>query len=258
MFKNIEIKLAIASVFSMSLVACGDGTLPTTITISADDDEVVIVEEETDAISEATALLDALAAMGGTPFTQENATDFPEAYNVFMPSVTGVDLNLVGEANPSGPTARIPMFEGVDPAGNPVDYIITEASDQDVADLMGIVYAPRMANVADSAGAQLVTLENGIMQFLGTVDFSPTRSVTPGDATATEGPNSITRSVFPPAAVQPGAIADDEWSSIKTTPTLIVSIVLLFCNCSMAGKMTNAISFTSSLMHQCQMLPQSN
>ncbi|MDB3935178.1 hypothetical protein N9383_00480 [Granulosicoccus sp.] len=66
---------------------------------------------------------------------------------------------------------------------------------------------------------RFITLDNGIMEFPGTVDFSFTRSVTPGDPNATEGPNSVTRSEFPAAAVQPGAIADDEWSSLVVLPS---------------------------------------
>ena len=182
------------------------------------------------AMSDAIALRDALVADGGTAFDAQNPTVFPDAYNVFMPSVTGVDLEVDLNLNPSGPTARLPLYRGLDPAGNSVDYIITEASDQAVADFLGIIYSPRMAAGANTAGSQAVTVENGIMNFLGTVDFSPTRSVTPGDPTATEGPNSITRSEFPPSAVSPGAIADNEWSSLVVLPSGLVLNAQLMAN----------------------------
>lgn len=227
-------KLVVASVMMVGLAAC-----------SSSDDDIVIDQPTADVpidqptadvpadsamVAEATALMTALSDMGGTPYDPATATVYPAAANIFIPSVTGVDLNMISEANPSGPTARIPMFEGRGPLGNPVDYIITEASDQAVADMMGIVFAPRMTAGADSAGAQLVTIDNGIMVFLGAVDFSPTRSVTAGDPNAVEGPNSITRSEFPPAAIQPGAVADDEWSSLVVLPSGLVLNAQLVAN----------------------------
>ena len=173
-------------------------------------------------LEEARALLDALEADGGTPYDPATATAYPPEYNVFMPSVTGVDLRLGGDENPSGPTARLPLYKGLDPDGNSVDYIITEASDAAVAELMGIIHSPRMSAGIGTEGAQQVSVDNGIMQFRGRVDFSPERSVTPGDPAATEGPNAITGSTFPPAAVSPGAVADDEWSSLVVLPSGLV------------------------------------
>jgi len=226
MFRTKTTKLTVVSLMMAGLVACSsddDNDELSNGGVSADGQPPVTSNPvDSSMVAEARALMDALEAMGGTPYDPANATAYPAAANIFIPSVTGVDLNLVSDTNPSGPTARIPMFEGRDPAGNPVDYIITEASDQAVADMMGIVFAPRMTSGADSAGAQLVTVDNGIMVFRGAVDFSPTRSVTPGDPNATDGPNSITRSEFPPAAVQPGAVADDEWSSLVVLPSGLV------------------------------------
>lgn len=226
--KMQKTKLAAACILAIGLAACS----------SDDDDDNPIANDDpviqdpadpadpaggdqvSAAMTEATALMDGLAAIGGTPFDADTAIDFPDAYNVFIPSVTGFDLTLISDENPSGPTARLPMFQGLGPNGEPVDYIITEASDQEVAEFMGVIWSPRMLAGANSAGAQLVTLNNdGLMEFVGAVDFSPTRSVTPGDPNATEGPNSITRSEFPPATIQPGAIADAEWSSLVVLPS---------------------------------------
>ncbi|MDC0435133.1 hypothetical protein OAM69_05775 [bacterium] len=228
---NQPVKLTVAGMCLAGLVACSeDGTFPTSATITIETDDTTDTAEVSDALAEAQSLLTALEDIGGTPFDVDNPVDFPVDYNVFIPSITGVDLNLKGDDNPSGPTMRIPMFEGRDPAGNPVDYIITEASDLDVANLMGLAYAPRMLAGANTPGAQNVILDNGIMEFPGTVDFSFTRSVTPGDPNATEGPNSVTRSEFPAAAVQPGAIADDEWSSLVVLPSGLVFNAQLVAN----------------------------
>jgi len=229
MIRNTKARLVFASLLVVGLAACSSDN---------DDDVVPPVEVEPSLdsdsamIQEAQALMDALAAMGGTPFDAATATQYPAEANIFIPSVTGVDLNLASDANPSGPTARIPMFEGRDLAGNPVDYVITEASDQAVATMMGLIWAPRMTSAAAGPGAQLVTVDNGIMVFPGTVDFSFTRSVTAGDPNATEGPNSITRSEFPPAAIQPGAVADDEWSSLVVLPSGLVLNAQLVANAS--------------------------
>jgi len=234
MFRMQKTRLAVASVLMAGLVACSsddDDSSEPPGTVGSDEPPPVVTPAQDSAMAvEARALMDALAAMGGTPYDPANATVYPAEANIFIPSVTGVDLNLASDANPSGPTARMPMFEGRDPAGNPVDYVITEASDQAVANMMGIVYAPRMADAADSAGAQLVTLDNGIMVFRGSVDFSPTRSVTAGDPNAVDGPNAITRSEFPPSAVQPGAVADDEWSSLVVLPSGLVLNAQLVAN----------------------------
>ena len=201
------------------------------ITVSNNDDGDLVISTnvpsddgiaDTPAVLEARALLAGLAADGGTPFDVTNPLIYPEEFNIFIKSVTGVDLNLVSDENPSGPTARIPMFRGYDPQGNSVDYVITEASDPDVAELMGVIFAPRMAVPSGTPGTQNVTLDNGIMQFVGSVDFSPIRFVTPGDPTVPGTPNEITGSAFPPADMSPGAVADEAWSSQVILPSGLV------------------------------------
>ena len=202
------------------------------VNVSTNDDGDLVISAEpgagdsspadTAAVREAIALLDGLEADGGTPYDLETALVYPDEFEIFIPSVTGVDLRLVSDENPSGPTARIPMFRGLDPAGNSVDYIITEASDRDVAELMGIIYAPRMLLPRGTPGLQEVTVNNGIMQFAGTVDFSPTRFVTPGDPTIPGTPNEVTGSAFPPADLNPGAVADAAWSSQVMLPSGLV------------------------------------
>ena len=228
----------------MALTACGDtgvlgdinsaleGGEDANISITTDENGNLVIGSnptgddtstpDTPAMSAARALLDGLAADGGSPYDLETALVYPDEFEIFIPSVTGVDLRLVSDENPSGPTARIPMFRGLDPAGNSVDYIITETSDRNVAELMGIIYAPRMAVPRGTPGVQEVTIENGIMQFVGTVDFSPIRFVTPGDPTIPGSPNEITRSAFPPADLNPGAIADAAWSSQVMLPSGLV------------------------------------
>ncbi len=227
----------------LALTACDSGTVGTInsalnsgedvdVNISTNDDGDLVISADpgaggsgsadTAALGEAMALLEGLAADGGTPYDIDTALVYPDEFEIFIPSVTGVDLRLVSDRNPSGPTARIPMFRGLDPAGNSVDYVITEASDRDVATLMGIIYAPRMSLPRGTPGMQEVTISNGIMQFAGTVDFSPTRFVTPGDPTIPGSPNEITGAAFPPADLNPGAVADAAWSSQVMLPSGLV------------------------------------
>lgn len=224
MNKKINIhRVAFTLPVLLTLAACGSSSSDIEDDLTdGQNDDVVISIPDTDEVLEARALLDALEADGGTAFDVNNALEYPAEFNIFIPSVTGVDLNLGSEENPSGPTARIPMFRGLDPQGNSVDYVITEASDANVAELMGIIYSPRMAVPSGTPGTQDVTLVNGIMQFAGTVDFSPTRFVTPGDPTVPGSPNEMTGSAFPPSDVSPGAVADEAWSSYVILPSGLV------------------------------------
>ena len=92
--------------------------------------------------------------------------------------------------NPDG-TATLPLYRGLAPGGGEVFYIITDASDFEVARQMGINYAPKMAKAAGTPGAQAVTLANGVMQFRGNVDFAPVYQVTPGDPPTSFPPKSF-------------------------------------------------------------------
>jgi len=69
---------------------------------------------------------------------------FTEEQNVFVRSTLAVDdLEDVNEAN-----ATFPLYRGVGPDGENVDYIVTEASNFDVAKRLGINYAPLQAACA--------------------------------------------------------------------------------------------------------------
>jgi hypothetical protein len=59
---------------------------------------------------------------------------------------------------------------------------------------------------------QNVALQDGIMKFAGSVDFSPQYKVVAGDPPG----------YFPPKAASPGAVADDQWSSIVVLPSGVV------------------------------------
>jgi hypothetical protein len=156
---------------------------------------------------EADALQTKLAKEAGRPaYSPGHGVNFKASDHVYILSALAVDFTY------RKATVTLPLYRGLSPAGKDVFYIITEASDFKVARRMGINYAPKLAKAAGSAGVQTVTLKDGIMQFKGSVDFSPTYRVVPGDPPG----------YFPPKAADPGAIADAAWSSIVVLPSGLV------------------------------------
>ncbi len=201
-FKTIFLSLLITTLFA----ACSD------------DDAVIPPPDPTP--SDAELLLESIREDGGTPFDVDNpALTFTAAQNVFLPSVLGIDFRIDRSVVPAGPTARFPMFKGWETTPNgprELYYVITEASDRDTARELGVIFAPRMADAIGSGGEQNATwTDDGRLVFEGSVDFSPKRSLVPGGA---EG----LLFGFPPAQVNPGAIADAAWSSYVVLPSGVV------------------------------------
>lgn len=169
--------------------------------------------------SAASLLLNSIEADGGTPFNVDNpALTFTDAQNVFLPSILGIDFRVDRNVVPAGPTARFPMFQGWEtlPNGDRREgyYVITEASDSNLANELGVIFSPRMAEAIGSGGEQNSEwTEDGRLIFEGSVDFSPTRSLVPGAASADGALVG-----FPPAEVNPGAVADANWSSYVVLP----------------------------------------
>lgn len=167
----------------------------------------------------ASLLLNSISADGGTPYDADNpALTFTDAQNVFVPSVLGIDFRTDRNVVPAGPTVRMPLFQGWEtlPSGERREgyYVITEASDSDLARELGVIFSPRMADAIGSGGEQSSEwTDDGRLIFEGSVDFSPTRSLTAGAAS----PDGALVG-FPPAAVTPGAVADANWSSYVVLP----------------------------------------
>jgi hypothetical protein len=106
-------------------------------------------------------------------------TRFTAEQNVFLPSTIALrDLETPGKAS-----ATVPAFRGYGPDGrDDVWYIVTEAADYDVAKVLGVNFAPKLAFGADTDGSQEVTLRRGRLAFRGAVDFAPERFVSPAPA----------------------------------------------------------------------------
>lgn len=119
----------------------------------------------------------------------------------------------------------LPLFKGRH-NGQTVWYIITESSNEQQAESLGINFAPKLDNALGTAAVQSVRMldaknsgtttstniasPNVVVNFEGGVDFSPQRIVVPG----TDG--------FPPSQFQAGAIGDAKYSPLITTGNGIV------------------------------------
>lgn len=166
------------------------------------------------ALGEADALLARSARDYGRPsYSEASAVRFKAEDNVFLKSALAIDFTYMA-AN-----VTLPLFRGLGPDGKPVHYIITEASDFEVAKRLGVNYAPKLRHAAGTAGEQRVTIRDGVVQFKGSIDFSPEFRLVPGS------PNA-----FPPAVATPGAVADAEWSSMVVMPSGVVLNMQIVAN----------------------------
>ena len=157
-------------------------------------------------LAEAKALLELEAkGTGRQSYSPETAVKFRASDNVFVASALAINLTK-GKAS-----VTLPLFKGVSPSGDAVYYIITDASDFEVAKRMGLNFAPKLKHAVGSAGAQVIGFADGVITFKGDVDFSPKRVAVAGEPMA-----------FPPKIAKPGANADLEWSSLIVMPSGVV------------------------------------
>ncbi|MEJ7820562.1 MAG: hypothetical protein WKF44_09690, partial [Rubrobacteraceae bacterium] len=152
------------------------------------------------------ALVLSTFAVGGARFATAQETAAPNTENdEFLP-----EENLVLESavavNLSKDFATLPLHKGnVD--GETVWFVITDTSDEAIADELGLNFAPKLSNITTGCPlcAQQVESESQILgesevTFEGKPDFSPKRILEPGPA------------FFPPQLAQPGALADAKYS----------------------------------------------
>jgi hypothetical protein len=83
-------------------------------------------------------------------------------------------------------------------------YILTDTTDKGNADALGLNWSPKLNYAA--TGARVAALQNNSTLIFnnGTVDFSPNRTLTPGDM-----PNA-----FPPTITNPGSVGDNDYSPL--------------------------------------------
>jgi hypothetical protein len=192
-------------------------TFATVLTLSCVVAPLAVAASEANALKEARAILTAESMeTERAPYRPGHGVNFNPSDHVFIKSALGIDF-AYRNAN-----VTLPLFRGLSPRGKDVFYIITEASDFEVAHRMGVNYSPKLAEAIGSPGVQNVTLEDGIMKFAGDVDFSTEYKVVPGDPPG----------YFPPKAANPGAVADDKWSSIVVLPSGLVLNAQIVANAS--------------------------
>jgi hypothetical protein len=192
-------------------------TFATVLTLSCVAAPLAVAASEANALKEARAILTAESMeTERAPYRPGHGVNFNPSDHVFIKSALGIDFAY------RNASVTLPLFRGLSPRGKDVFYIITEASDFEVAHRMGVNYSPKLAEAIGSPGVQNVTLEDGIMKFAGDVDFSTEYKVVPGDPPG----------YFPPKAANPGAVADDKWSSIVVLPSGLVLNAQIVANAS--------------------------
>jgi len=122
----------------------------------------------------------------------------------------GIDITLANQAlDINQETVTLPLFKGTT-SGKTTWYVVTDSSDANDAKARGVDFAPKLLNALGTAAVEQAKVVGGIVDFPGTVDFSPTRVITPGPTG------------FPPAQAVPGAVGDAKYSPLITTGNGIV------------------------------------
>lgn len=138
--------------------------------------------------------------------------DVPLTY--FGPAPADVQKELIGphqllkagQVDLDAGTVTLPLYEGRMESGESVWYIVLDTTDRGNAEALGLNFSPKLTYAEVGKAVRTARLEKGftLVFSVGTVDFSPKRGVTPGDA-----PN-----FFPPKAVQPGSVGDADYTPL--------------------------------------------
>jgi hypothetical protein len=120
------------------------------------------------------------------------------------PSLVGpVQLLNSGTVDAAHGTITIPLYKGtLKGSGKNVWYILTDVSDQGVANELGLNFSTKLAFAANAARTGNLDTNGNIVFDKGTVNFSPKRSIVPGPQGAE----------FPPKSFAPGAVGDSAYS----------------------------------------------
>lgn len=143
--------------------------------------------------------------------------DIPVTY--FGPPPSSVEPELVGPVqlltsgalDVNAGTITLPLYEGrLKETGESIWYVITDTSDAGVAESLGINHAAKLAFSDNDRAVRIAetSFDGTLMFHWGSVDFSPVRSVVPGNS------DDATASPFPPTSFQPGAIGDELYSPL--------------------------------------------
>ena len=122
--------------------------------------------------------------------------------------VPGVKKLYMESAQVNGDgTVTLPLHEGRS-GGRTVWYVVTEASDGDLADAYGVADADKLENALGTAAVQRGGRERGgVLTFPATVDFRPERIVVGDPETG-----------FPPLQAVPGSVGEEGYSPLVELP----------------------------------------
>ena len=109
-----------------------------------------------------------------------------------------------GVEHPDG-TVTLPLYRGTSHGQN-VYYVILDTSDGKMAQSLGVNLSQKLANARNTAAVQKVTMNNGLVDFPATVDFSPDHILT------------VQNGAFPPTFFQPGASGESGYSPLIQMP----------------------------------------
>ena len=118
------------------------------------------------------------------------ASIYPDLHTIVaQPSPSEVKPEFLGPVvmmksahiNLEAGTAELPLRKGRTKDGRPVWFIITDTTDENLSNLHGVNYSPKMAYSLTGNAARHATIDkDGIFTFnTGTVDFKPALSVVP-------------------------------------------------------------------------------
>jgi hypothetical protein len=120
---------------------------------------------------------------------------------------SGTKLFITSAVEHPDGTVTLPLHQGLS-HGQAVYYIITDASDSNDAALYGVNVSQKLANAANTAAVQKVTVDaKGVVTFPATVKFGQQRILVPGPTG------------FPPAQAQPGAVGETGYSPLIQLPS---------------------------------------
>ena len=128
-------------------------------------------------------------------------------------------------------TVTLPLYEGRHD-GARVWYVVTESSDGNDAARRGVNVSSALTKALGTRAVQSAPLHDGLLDFTGTVDFSPERVVV-------AGPDA-----FPPTRVQAGAVGDVDYSPLVTPDGKLVLNASQVANASGLHDAITSIDFS--------------
>jgi hypothetical protein len=175
--------------------------------------------------------------------------DVPVTYQGPPPStvkkelIGPLELLRSGETDLDKGTVTVPLYRGT-VGGDPVWYILTDTSDPDEADSLGLNFSPKLKYADVAFGAREATLVKGnVLEFEeGTVDFGPERNVAPGN-----GPDA-----FPPSVAEPGSRGSNDYSplvKVTNTNTVYNAPIVSMASAEELGAMSQSKKIDHSKVH---------